>query len=282
VKEREMKTLLVLASVIAAATVAAGAGANGSPYSPGLVYGWGGVGDGDGVRFVAFGMPKSTIVAAVRARDGLVLRSNVARGFLGVPLVAYDGTPGGLSGDGRSLVLSSYGPLPGDGGKTRFVVVDTKTLRVRRAIVLDGSWSFDAVSSAAATLFLTEHLRAGTNPLYRVRSLDVRSGRLHGALVDKLEGERDMGGVPIARASSRHGRWAYTLYARRGHEPFVHAIDTAKRDTYCIDLPLELGYNAQWALKLKLDERSRLLAVRRGKRTLATVRTDSWRVAEAD
>jgi hypothetical protein len=274
------RLLAFLAAALATAVLAAGAGANGSPYSPGLVYGWPGVNAENDVRFVAFGMPKSTMVAAVRARDGRVLRSNVARGFLGVPLVSYDGTPGGLSGDGKSLVLSSYGPLPGDAGKTRFVVVDTKTLEVRREIVLDGSWSFDAVSPAAATLFLTEHLQAGTNPLYRVRSLDVRSGRLQGALVDKLEGERDMGGVPIARASSRYGRWAYTLYARRGHEPFVHAIDTAKRDTYCIDLPLELGYNAQWALKLKLDEQSRLLAVRRGKRTLATVRTDSWRVAK--
>ena len=39
-------------------------------YSPGLLYGWNGVGAGDGVRYVAFGMPKSTIVAAVRVRDG--------------------------------------------------------------------------------------------------------------------------------------------------------------------------------------------------------------------
>ena len=51
-----------LAPIALAAGIAAGvASANGSPYSPGLVYGWNGVGAGDGVRYVAFGMPKSTI-----------------------------------------------------------------------------------------------------------------------------------------------------------------------------------------------------------------------------
>jgi hypothetical protein len=276
-----MKTLLVLANVLAAGAVAAAAGANGSPYSPGLVYGWSGVGAGDGVRLVAFGMPKSTIVAAVRARDGRVLRSRVVRGSYGVPLVAYDGTAGGLSGDGKTLVLGSYGPLPGQAGKTRFAVLDARTLTLRREIVLAGSWSFDAISPAAATLFLTQHVRAGQHPLYRVVTLDLSSGRLQGALVDKLESERDMGGEPIARASSADGRWAYTLYARRGHEPFVHALDTAKRDAYCIDLPLELRYDAQWGLQLKLDERSRLLSVLRARATVATVRTDSWKVKKS-
>ncbi len=135
------RTRLVLILVIAAATIASGAGANGSAYSPGLVYGWSGVGAGrhnEGVRYVAFGMPKSTIVAAVRARDGRVLKSKVVTGFYGVPLVAYDGTSGGLSGDGKSLVLGSYGPFPGRSGKTRFVLLSTETLAVRREIVLDG------------------------------------------------------------------------------------------------------------------------------------------------
>ncbi len=145
-----------------------------------------------------------------------VLRSKVVRGDYGVPLVAYDGTSGGLSGDRTSLVLGAYGPLPGRSGTTRFVVLDTKTLATRRAIVLDGSWSLDAVSPTASTLYLTEHLRAGDKPLYRVRTYDARCRRLRGAIVDRLEGEEEMGGQPVARASSTGGRWAYTLYARRG------------------------------------------------------------------
>ena len=114
-----------------------------------------------------------------------------------------------------------------------------------------------------------------------MRTLAVDTGRLGGALVDRLEGERDMGGEPVRRASSADGRWAYTLYARRGHEPFVHALDTSTRQAFCVDLPLDVGYNEQWGLRLKLHERIRLLAVQRGRATLATVRTDSWKVEKS-
>jgi hypothetical protein len=268
-----------LATIVLAAGIAAGvANADGS-YSPGLAYGWNGVGAGDGIRYVAFGMPKSTIVAVVRGRDGRVLSSRVVRGDYGVPLVAYDGTSGGLSGDGRSLVLGSYGPLPGESGKTRFVVLDTKTLATRQAIVITGSWSLDAVSPTASTLYLTEHLRAGDKPLYRVRTFDTRSGRLGGAIVDRLESEKDMGGQPLARASSTGGRWAYTLYARRGDRPFVHALDTVRREAFCIDLPLDLGYGRQWGLSLELESAGRSLSVRHGRNEVAAVNTTTWRVS---
>ena len=275
-----MKSSIATAIAVFAlfAAIAGGAGANGSPYSPGLVYGWSGVGATDaGVRFVAFGMPKSTIVAAVRARDGHVVRSSVVRGYYGVPLVAYDGTSGGLSGDRRWLVLSSYGPRPGSAGKTSFVVLSTRTLKPRLRVTLDGSWSFDAVSPTASTVYLVQHISAGSDPRYRVRVLDVaRGGRLGGALVDRLEKEQEMGGDPITRASSSDGRWAYTLYARRKDVPFVHALDTAKRQAYCIGLPVRVRYNRQWALRLRLTGSS--LAVRHGRKSLATIDVANWKV----
>ena len=275
-----MKLALMVGALLAAATVAAsGAGANGSPYSPGLSAGWSGIGAGDGVRYVAFGMPKSTIVAAVRARDGRVLRNTVVKGFYGVPLVAYDATAGGLSGDGRRLVLASYGPLPGARGQTRFLILRTSTLRPRARVTLAGSWSFDAVSPDGATLYLTHHLRTGEHPLYRVRTFDLGTRKLGPALVDRLEGERDMGGQPVTRASSADGRWAYTLYARAGHEPFVHALDTTKREAFCIDLPLELGDDShQYELMLRLRDGETRLVVSRGRTTLANVDTRSWKV----
>jgi len=275
-----MKSLLAGLIVAFALVGAPGAGANGSPYSPGLVYGWSGVGaENSAVRFVAFGMPKSTIVAAVRARDGRVLRSAVVKGFYGVPLVAYDGTAGGLSGDGRWLVLSSYGPQPGDAGKTSFVVLSTKTLKLRLHTVLPGSWSFDAVSPDGARLYLVEHIFAGPNPRYRVRILDVAGGgRLRGAIVDRLEDEEVMGGEPVTRASTSNGRWAYTLYAREKHEPFVHALDTVRREAFCIDLPLDLDRQKQWGLRLKLSEGAKMLDVRLGRSSVAEIDTASFKV----
>lgn len=270
---------VVTALALVGAIAAGGAGANGSPFSPGLVPGGNVVlAHDNGVGYVTLTTPGSTIVAAVRVRDGRVLRSKLLRGQYGLPLVAYDGTSGGLSGNGKGLVVASYAPVPGTSGTTRFAVLDTRTLRLRRLAVLDGSWSFDAVAPDASTLYLVQHVSAGTNPVYRVRPYDVRTGLLRGAIVDRLENEEEMGGEPITRATSADGRWAYTLYARRKQEPFVHALDTARREAFCIDLPLEVGYNRQWTLRLRLRERSESLSVRLGRAQLATIDTGSWKV----
>jgi hypothetical protein len=277
-----MKTsiaLLALALAFAAAVAAGGAGANGSPYSPGLVYGGDGVLARDaGVRYVTLTTERSTLVSVIRRDSGHVERWRLLRGFYGIPLVAYDGTSGGLSGNGKRLVVGSYGPIPGNRGITRFAVLDTKSLKLRRSIALDGSWSFDAISPDGSTLYLTQHITAGANPLYRVRSYDVRTGLLRGPVVDRIEGAQDMGGEPVTRAASAGGRWAYTLYARAKHGPFIHALDTAKREAFCIGLPLDLGRDEQWQLRLKLREHSELLAVRSRSGILATVDTESWEV----
>lgn len=275
------RTLGSLAALVIAAAIAVGtAGANGSPYSPGLVEGWDGVlAPGGKVRYVTLATSSSTVVAAIRTRDGRVLRTRALPGYYGVPLVAYDGSSGGVSGDGERLVVASYGPLPGSPGTTRMAVLGTRSFRVRRLVVLGGSWSFDAIAPDGSKLYLTEHVRAGKRPVYRVRSYDVDTGLLRGAVVDRLENEEEMGGEPVTRVSSREGRWAYTLHARRDAEPFVHALDTARREAYCIDLPLDLAFDSQWQLRMRL--RAGSLAVRLGHEHVATVDTRSWEVDAA-
>jgi len=134
-----MRRLLVLFVALAVLVVPAASG-NGSPYSPGLA-GWEGVVAANGaVRFVTLGAGGRTNVAKIQLRTGRVLGSRLVRGQYGVPIVTYDGTTGGISGDGRSLVIASYGPLPGSPGTTRFLPIDTKTLKPGRAIELEGSW----------------------------------------------------------------------------------------------------------------------------------------------
>ena len=269
-----MKTsiaVLALALAFAAAVTAGGAGANGSPYSPGLDYGWEGVRAPAGeVRYVTLGTPKSTIVAAITVRGGRVVRSRAVRGFFGVPLVAYDGTTAGLSGDGRTLVVASYGPLPGDAGTTRFLALRAKTLKPYRRIELRGSWSFDALSPDGSRLYLVQHITAGPNPKYRVRVYDLAGGRLlPNAVIDRLVSKAIMGGQPATRVTTSDGRWAYTLYARQKGKPFVHALDTARRKAFCIDLPLRLGEAEQMRLRMRLRHDD--LAVRLGSTKLAVV-----------
>jgi hypothetical protein len=264
--------------LVAGAVVTAGAQANGSPYSPGLVQGPQGVLDAVGsVRYVALGTERWTVVAAIRERDGLVQRTRTLRGFYGVPLVAYDGTTGGLSGNGRTLVVASYGPYPGQRGTTRFAVLGTRTLRPSRTIRLAGAWSYDASSPDGRALFLVQHLSAGESPRYRVRAYDVERGLLlREPIVDRLGGEAVMGGQPATRETSPDGRWVYTLYARAEAEPFVHALDTVKREAYCIDLPLRLGQGKQMDLRLELDGPE--LVVRSGLATVAVVDTRTFEV----
>jgi hypothetical protein len=271
--------LLTVALAASAAVAAGGAGANGSPFSPGLTDGWDGVASNAGrLRYVTLGGRTTTLVAAVRIDGGRVERWRHLHGHYGIPLVAYDGTAGGLSGNGKRLVVASYGPAPGTPGITRFAILDAKSLRVRRLVRLAGSYSFDAIAPDASTLYLTEHISAGAHPIYRVRTYDVRTGVLRGAIVDRLEGEEEMGGEPVTRASSSDGRWAYTLYARRKHKSFVHALDTRKQEAFCIDLPFRMSLDEQRGLRLRLAERSKLLAIRSPSGMLATVDTESWEV----
>lgn len=251
-----MKPLLTLVAALflAAAVTAVAAKGDGSPYTPGLVQGAEGVVSPDHrIRFVTLATAESTVVAAIRVRTGRVVRSNVLRGFYGVPIVAWDNSTGGVSADGRTLVVGSYGPLPGDPGVTRFAVLRTDTLRKSRVLALRGSWAYDAISPDGSRMFLIEYLAAGRNPRYRVRSLDMHTGRLDpDAVVDRREDEVLMRGQPVTRVTSQDGGWAYTLYARPKHGPFVHALDTVRGEAYCVDLPVRLRQLEQMALRLRM------------------------------
>ena len=270
------KSLVLLALLAATATVAAGASANGSPYSPGLA-GWDGVvGPQGSVRFVTLGAGGRTNVARIDTRTGRVLGSRLVRGQYGIPIVTYDGTTGGLSGDGKTLVIASYGPLPGSAGVTRFLPLRSGTLRPGGVIELQGSWSFDAVSPNGSRLYLIEHLAGPPSPRYRVRVYDLAGRRLlQQSVIDKAASEAIMRGDPATRATSSDGRWAYTLYARARNAPFVHALDTVDRQAYCIDLPLDLKRPAQMALRLVLRG-DRTLEVRQLRTTLAAVDTRTF------
>ena len=116
-----------------------------------------------------------------RARYGGPLRERRLRGWFSIPAVAYDGSPSGLSADGRTLVLiSPRTRFPRR--RTTFAVVDTRRLRVRRRVALRGDFSFDAISPDGRTLYLIEYSPARL-PKYAVRAYDLRAGRLLAAPV---------------------------------------------------------------------------------------------------
>jgi hypothetical protein len=274
--------LVVVFAVAAAGTAAVAASGDGGP-SPGVAQGWDGVVAPDGsVRYVALPAKRSTAVAAVRVRGGRVVRFGSVRGSWGVPFVTWNGTTGGLSADGRALVLAQAA-RPGFGSASRFLLLDTRRLRPSATVTLRGAFSFDALSADARTLYLIEHVSAQDSSRYRVRAYDLAQGRLiRQAIVDKREGTSVMRGVPVARSSTSDGRWVYTLYAS-GHHPFVHALDTVGRRAVCIDLPWRGKQNVLWQTHLTLSRDDRRLVLRRRAdgSTMMTIDTTTFRVVTA-
>jgi hypothetical protein len=247
-----MRARLVLLVAVSLLLAPAAASGDGGP-SPGAITGWDGIVAASGnIRYVALPAGPYTTVAEIDVSDGRVLRYSPVRGWFGIPLVAYDGTTGGLSADGRELVLAPFTGPPSASTVSRFAIVAVKTLRVHRWVTLRGSYSFDAISPDASTLYLIQYLSSKQWTTYRVRAFDVASGRLvPGSIVDRREPGEKMQGAPMTRATTRDGGWAYTLYARASGKPFVHALDTRHRTAFCVDLPWHADQGALASVRMQ-------------------------------
>lgn len=226
---------------------------------------------GSYVRYVTVPAGHDTLVAAIATSGGKVVRSRLLRGNFTVPAVAYDGSAGGLSADGGSLVLiTPRQAFPR--AKTTFKVLTANPLRPRKTLTLPGDFSFDALSPDGRWIYLIEYV-SPVDPLrYRVRVLDAVTGRLQPRpIVDPRNPGEKMNGDPLTRASSPDGRWAYTLYSGTEH-PFVHALDTVARDARCVDLDWLTGRTDLPDLRFSLA--SGELSVRDpGGKTVAVVNT---------
>src|SRR2546421_11649368 len=179
------------------------------------------------LRYVALGSGSSTVVARIERNGGRVPGSVALRGRFAIPAVAFDGSAGGLSADGRTLVLLRP-RLRFPQRRTTFAILDARRLRVRTTVTLRGDFSFDAISPDGSRLYLIQYLSPRDVNRYSVRTYDVATERLLvRPVVDPSERGPAMRGYPLTRATSPDGRWAYTLYDGAGTHPFVHALDTA-------------------------------------------------------
>lgn len=270
------RSALALTLAIAVLSVAGGASANGGP-SLGTGLGTEVLSADGSLRYVALTDGRLTFVAAVRTRGGRVDRMGWVRGGYGVPLVAYDGTTEGLTRDGRTLVLAPF--VGRETVTSRFVFVDTTSLRQRKVVALPGPFSFDALSPDGQILYLIQHLK-GKATRYLVRAYDLRAGRLLRApIADPREEGETMTGSPVTRLASSDREWAYTLYDRRGGRPFVHALDTAHRRAVCIDLPWRNVGQAMSAVRMRLAAAGRRIVLhQQGRGRLASIDTQTFAV----
>jgi hypothetical protein len=270
--------LWVGVAVLVSAAIASGAQADGLPVLGIDVGGVGVVARSGGVRYVTIPAGAKTVLARVRTSDGQIVDSRLLPGRFTIPAVAYDWSAGGLSADGRSLVLiEPRQSFPR--ASTRIATIDVgRGLRPRRTITLLGDFSFDAISPRGSLVYLIEYVSPNDPTRYLVRAYDVRAGRLLAkAISDPRERGDKMRGNPLTRVGSSDGRWAYTLYDGGGATPFVHALDTSTGTARCIDLAALAG-SGLWRLRLGFDPAGHTLTVRRGRQSLAMIDTSSFRV----
>jgi hypothetical protein len=273
--KRALVPALLLTAVLGLAGWAAGAGP-----SPGVTFGSPGVLSHDGkLRYLAMQAGRNTLVESVATKGGAVRRSRFLKGWYGVPLVAYDGTAGGLARNGKRLVLYAPPTSPRH-QKTRFVVLDTRSLRLRARVTLNGNFAFDALSPEGSLMYL---IRFATTPTasglsYAVRALNLNTGRLYpGAIVDRREPDEKMTGIPLTRIGSRDGSWAYTLYSRDEKSPFVHALHTTHRQAFCIDVPMRVPSDRLGRVRMRTGKGK--LVLRLDAKTLATIDTRTFEVS---
>jgi hypothetical protein len=234
----------------------------------------------DGPRYVTLPAEKGTVVAAVDAVGGQVLKSRYVAGRFTVPVVAYDGSASGLSADGSTLVLIRP-RLAFPRRTTSFAVVGTKRLRPRDVFTLQGDFSFDALSPDGRWLYLVQYLSKRDPTRYLVRLYDLQRGRmLPEPIIDPQEVGDVMRGMPVTRASSPGGRFAYTLYDGAGEHPFIHALDTVERSARCIDLHGLMGFEFLSELQLDVSPDGGTLSIVHGQEPLVLVDTRTNEVTE--
>lgn len=234
-----MRRSILAVALATASLAAAGADVRAAGGGPGTDAGRIGIEPvGGGGRWVTLAIQEQTVLARLEPGGRGVLAYRPLRGFHTIPAVALDGTPTGLSADGRTLVLQRG--THGLGGRTsQFTVVDARRMQVRGAIRLRGSFTLDAVSPDGRLIYFIEYTHPRDITRYAVRVYDLDRRRLRPKpIIDRYEPDEVMRGMALTRATSADGRWEYTLYSGTGEhpEPFVHALDTARAEARCIDL----------------------------------------------
>jgi hypothetical protein len=256
--------------------------ADGGP-SPGTVWGEGVLAAGGNVRYVALPTDNDTFIGTVRTSDGVIVHSTSYAGSWGIPYVTNGGDVGGLSADGRTLVLTRTLQCCGLRSETSFLVLRAPSFKLREIVDLKGDYAFDALSPNGSKLYLIRHVSDRDLTKYVVRAYDLDAHRLLPRVIaDRTQRGWVMAGWPVSRATSADGRWVYTLYQRNGAYPFVHALDSVRGVAHCIGIPWTGSDTAAWNMRLGMKNGGRTLTVHwRSGRSYLNMDTRTWRLSPA-
>jgi hypothetical protein len=213
----------------------------------------------------------STVLSDIDPQTGSTIRKLQLPGTFQLPLITASGLPGGLSQDGRWLVVQNDTEYL----RSQMLVVDTSTMKAGAPISLTGSFQFDAISNDGQRIYMIEYPSAAN---YRVRVYNVPAGHLESYIVvDKSDPSESMTGIRLSGVPSPDGQWLYSVYARPHQGAFIHALNLNQPYAFCLELPGS-GYESsadelQWSLALSADG-SRLFATNGAKGIVAEINTE--------
>jgi len=159
-----------------------------------------------------------------------------------LPKATISGIPGGLSQNGRWLVLQSSDPTAAVPSASHLLLVDTSFSSAPQRIELKGWFEFDAISNDSRNLFLLQYVAP---QLYHVRLYHTALHELDPTVIVEKGASPNstMAGIKLMSVPSPDGDWLYTLYARENEGAFIHGLQMDGTPfAACIDLP-GVGYN---------------------------------------
>ena len=167
-----------------------------------------------------------------------------------LPAATAGGVPGGLSPNGRWLIVESSGAQ-----HSRMLIIDVTTFKVVERIELAGDFEFDAINDRGSSLYLIQ--RVGVSD-YHVRLYDVPAAALDPEfVVDKNDGDEAMSGLRLSGVATRDHEWLLSIYAREHKPPFIHALSLDGPFALCLDLPgtgyLDDPREMDWSLAMSPD-----------------------------
>ena len=176
-----------------------------------------------------------------------------------LPQTTFDGRPGGLSQDGRWLVLQqSGGPL-----KSSFLLVNTSTREITHRVNFDGWYEFDAIDNSGTRLYLIHHF-ADQPGRYEVAKYSFPTGEMQSPIIEKTGKLRVMQGNRVSTLPDPNGHWQYSLYRGGLEGAFIHtlSLDMDYGTAWCVDLPGggTLDQQLAWSITMSPDGK-RLYAV---------------------
>jgi YVTN family beta-propeller protein len=175
----------------------------------------------------------------------------------------------------------------GFGRSSTTLVIAGPSLSAPRTIKLDGNYQPEAFSTDGGSLFVVQFLPAERPNRYRVRRLDLSTGKVGGVYTVDADLQEAMQGTARIQAGSTDGRRLYTLYTLDGpggiSRAFVHVLSLDELWAHCIDLPSEFASARETSTALTVSPDGRHVYVADARSgTVASLDTESLSVESTE